>query len=62
MKISEAQGKALLSLHLTHNVGGFPFKTYQALERLGMVKLGFNIEVTKAGKAWCDENHLKVAA
>lgn len=58
MKLSRAQGDALLKLYLTGNFGGFPFKTYEKLSNLGLIDLGQKITVTNLGKTWCDENHL----
>lgn len=57
-KLTDSQAKALLALHLTGSLGGFQFKTYQSLAKLGLIELGRRVTVTPAGKAWCDQNHM----
>ena len=61
VKLSKAQGQALLYYHLVgDNVGKFPFSTFKALEKKGMINLCHDITLTEKGRLWCDENHMNV--
>lgn len=59
-RISPAMGSRLLRFYLTGDPGGGSFSTMQALEKAGMIVLGRKIEITEAGRAWCDQNHGRV--
>jgi ribosomal protein S19E (S16A) len=61
-RLSKPQERVLLWEHISGGVSGrFQWKTYEALEKHGMLDLsGKNIVVTQKGRDYCDKYHIDI--
>jgi len=62
MKLSQAQGKALLSWRLKRDFGYHKWTTVESLMKLGYLSSpdGKRIDVTPMGHRWCENNHMRI--